>query len=288
MSDVPAAVLRTVIDASNDPVMVVQSEQSDWPVRIANAAFRGLADDVELDAALAEVCEALFGRDTALDVSEAVRSREATRIPVDMSGREYILGIAPLGSDDTGYTAIFLRHVSAGGTAADPELSQALLKAKKRVRDLSRDDPATGLLNERAFRDVLAHDWAVASREQSTLALVSFTLVDFDAYVHVFGRHASDSCLRRVGQSIRRCLRRASDVIARVDDATFVVLSHASDEAKVRQFADGIAASVRELRIHHPRSSEDRFVTVDYRVVSTDGPERLASADAFLDALFEA
>ena len=285
MSDVPAAVLRAAIDASNDPVMIVQSGHSDWPVRVANGAFRNLTEDVLLDGALADVCE--FGRDAALDVSEAVRSGEATRIPVDMSGREYILGIAPLAAAEAGYTAIFLRHVSAAGAAADPDMSQALLKAKKRVRDLSRDDLATGLMNEHTFRDVLAHDWAVASREQSSLALVSFTLVDFEAYVDVFGRHASDSCLRRVGQAIRRCLRRASDVIARVDDATFVVLSHASDEANVRRFAETIAASVRELRIHHPRSSSDRFVTLEHRVVSTDTLAQRTSAEAFLDALFD-
>ena len=87
------------------------------------------------------------------------------------------------------------------GAVAGSDMHHALLKAKRRIRDLSRDDPVTGLLNDRAFRDVLEHDWAVAAREKSTLALVLFTLDDFDAYIDVFGKHASDSCLRRVGQA---------------------------------------------------------------------------------------
>ena len=48
--------------------------------------------------------------------------------------------------------------------------------------------------------------------------------------VEVFGRHAADSCLRRAGSAIRRCLRRASDVVGRIDGARFVVLSHSSDQ----------------------------------------------------------
>ena len=65
---------------------------------------------------------------------------------------------------------------------AGSDMHHALLNAKRRIRNLSRDDPVTGLLNGRAFREVLEHDWAVATREKSTLSLVSFTLDDFDAY----------------------------------------------------------------------------------------------------------
>lgn len=284
MTDIPGRVLRALVEHSTDPVLLVNTERADWPVSLSNAAFRQLAGDIALEGPLADACEALLGREAAVDISEAVRSREATRIPVELSNRECILGVTPL--EDGAFVALYLRDVRGGALApADAEMASALLKAKKRVRDLDRDDPVTGLLNERAFRDVLAHDWAVALREKSTLALMCFTLVDFDAYVQVFGRHASDSCLRRVGTAISRCLRRASDVVARLDDASFVVLAHASDEASVRRFAAAIAASVRNLGIHHPRSSEDKYVTVRHDVVSTESAGRGESADDFLSQL---
>ena len=167
------------------------------------------------------------------------------------------------------YYAAFWRGGAGSSGVAGSDMHHELLKAKRRIRDLSRDDPVTGLLNGRAFREVLQHDWAVAAREKSTLALVSFTLDDFDAYVDVFGRHAADSCLRRVGQAIRRCLRRASDVVGRLDGAELVVLSHASNENGVREFAARISAAVRELGLHHPRSSVGKFVTVSYRIKAT-------------------
>jgi len=110
-------------------------------------------------------------------------------------------------------------------------------------------------------------------------------LQEFDAYIEVFGRHASDSCLRRVGQAIRRSLKRASDVVARPAGACFVALSHASEEDGVREFATRIATAVRELGLHHPRSGASKFVTVDYEVTVADAANETRSAAEFLDKL---
>jgi diguanylate cyclase (GGDEF)-like protein len=111
------------------------------------------------------------------------------------------------------------------------------------------------------------------------------SLDDFDSYLDVFGRHASDSCLRRVGQAIRRCLRRASDVVARPDGQRFVVLSHATDEEGVRDFARKISTAVRELGLHHPRSSSSRFVTVSYDVSVANVTSEQREAREFLKDL---
>jgi diguanylate cyclase (GGDEF)-like protein len=168
--------------------------------------------------------------------------------------------------DSATYYAAFWRSGAGAGTSDGADVHHALLKAKRQIRDLSRDDPVTGLLNGRAFADVFEHDWAVAAREKSKLSLVTFTLEDFDTYLEVFGRHSADSCLRRVGRAIRRCLRRASDVVARPDGARFLVLSHATDEDGVQEFATNISTAVRELGLHHPRARSSRFVSVSYDV----------------------
>jgi diguanylate cyclase (GGDEF)-like protein len=118
------------------------------------------------------------------------------------------------------------------------------------------------------------------------LSLVVFALDDFGAYFDVFGRHASDSCLRRVGQAIRRCLRRASDVVARLDGDKLVVLSHASTEQSVHEFAERISTAVRELGLHHPRSRAGRFVTVSFGVaVAYPGEDSRAAAEVLNDLL---
>lgn len=265
-------ILQQLIDGSAEPVFVARIDHPDWPVVLSNPAFVSISGNQDVvGKPLADVVEGLVGRDLALEISETVRGGHESSIAVELKSREYLLVLRPLNAErgeGVQYYAAYWRGAAGGTHAADAEVQQALLKAKRRIRDLSRDDPVTGLLNERSFREVLAHDWAVASREHTSLALVAFRLDDFPAYLEVFGRHAADSCQRRVAQAIRRCLRRASDVAARVDSARgdcLVVLSHSSDENAVNEFAAKISAAVRELGLHHPRSRESRFVTVSYR-----------------------
>jgi diguanylate cyclase (GGDEF)-like protein len=289
-------ILEQLINAAAEPMVVASTALPDWPVALQNSAFdRLFGAEAILERPLADVIEQLHGRELALEVSETVRSRQESSIPVELKKREFLLALKPLSSDkdpSQQYFALYWRSVmGVSPAAAEDEMQHALRRARRRIRDLSRDDPATGLLNETAFREVLAHDWAVAARERSRLALISFHLDDFDAYLDVFGRHATDSCLRRVAQAVRRCMRRASDVGAHIttnDGEHIVVLSHASEETGVVEFATRIAAAVRDLGLHHPRSKSARFVTVTHRsaVVQVDSSELKAAT--FLDSVLRA
>jgi diguanylate cyclase (GGDEF)-like protein len=284
---ISADILEQVVRSSAEPLVIVRVDHTNWPVVLSNPAFDAIGGDDTVDKPFADVIEQLVGREAALEISEAVRAREETSFPLEIGSREFLLALRPLGGgeDDAAYYAAFWRSSAGAGGVAGSDMHHALLKAKRRIRDMSRDDPVTGLLNARAFRDVLEHDLAVAAREKSALALVLFTLDEFEAYVDVFGQHASDSCLRRVGQAIRRCLRRASDVVGRLEGAKLIVLSHASDESGVREFAGRISAAVRELGLHHPRSTRSRFVTVSFEVAMSDAGPAGQSAQSLLDEL---
>jgi diguanylate cyclase (GGDEF)-like protein len=279
--------LNQLIAGSAEPLIVVQIDRPEWPVVLCNPAFEAIAGEQSaIHRPFADVVEQLLGRELAVEVSEILRSGQETSITVELHHHEYLLVLRPVSpgdENDARYYAAYWR-AGAGGTA-DGEMHQALLKAKRRIRDLSRDDPVTGLLNIGAFREVVAHDWAVAARKNGTLALVCFTLDDFHAYLDVFGRHAADSCLRRVAKAIRRCLRRASDVVARVDEDKVVVLSHSSDEEGVENFAAKISATVFDLGLHHPRSKASRFVTVSFSSIVMQAGVDAVSGDELLDRL---
>ena len=283
MKAINRKILEQVIAASAEPLVIIRMDHPDWPVVLSNGAFDAIGGEDVTQKPFADVVEQLVGRDLALEISETLRSQQETSFPVELSGREYLLALRPLSlanEEAPRFYVAFWRGGAGSGAVAGAEMHHELLKAKRRIRDLSRDDPITGLLNERAFQEVLAHDWAVAARESSPLSLVVFSLDDFEAYVDVFGRHAADTCLRRVGQAVRRCLRRASDVVGRLDSSEIVVLSHASDETGVREFAGRISAAVRELGLHHPRSTVAKFVTVSFKVgVSTKADEGTSSRD---------
>jgi diguanylate cyclase (GGDEF)-like protein len=278
--------LEQVVAAMGEPLVILRVDHPDWPVELSNPAFDSFGGDDVRGQPFADVIEQLVGREFALEVSESLRTRQETSLPVELAGQDFLLVLKPLVAKketDARYYAVFWRASAGASGIAGADMHQALLKAKRRIRDLSRDDPVTGLLNGQAFREVLAHDWAVAAREKSTLALVLFTVDDFDKYVDVFGRHAADSCLRRVGQAIRRCLRRASDVVGRLEDSKLAVISHAADEDGVREFAGWIAAAVRELGLHHPRSTVSKFVTVSFDVVVANAASDERTAESLIE-----
>ena len=288
MKPVNRNILEQVIAATTEPLVVVRIDQPDWPVVLTNPAFATITEDDVTQKPFADVIEKLSGRALALEISETVRLQQETSFPVEFNNREYLLALKPLllpNEDAPRFYAAYWRSDAGASSTADVEMHHSLLKAKRRIRDLSRDDPVTGLLNGRAFEDVFEHDWAVAARENSSLSVVTFTLDEFDGYIEVFGRHAADSCLRRVGQAIRRCLRRASDVVARTHGDRFIVLSHAADEEGVREFAGGISTAVRELGLHHPRSSTSKFVTISFNTSVAVVREERRDAREFLAAL---
>jgi diguanylate cyclase (GGDEF)-like protein len=281
-------ILEQVLQASAEPLLIVRVDHPDWPVVLSNVAFESIGGSEIAGKPFADVIEQLIGRDLAVEVSESLRSQQETSFPIELGGRDYLLALRPLLLEQEAtpkFYVVFWRGCSIGGAVAGSEMHHELLKAKRRIRDLTRADAVTGLLNERAFYEVLEHDWAVAARENSSLSVVVFALDEFDAYVDVFGRHAADSCLRRVAQAVRRCLRRASDVVGRLSNSEIVVLSHASDEASVREFANRISSAVRDLGLHHPRSSASKFVTVSFQVGVSANAGKDVSARDFLQGL---
>lgn len=295
MAEAPDGLTRVLLEQllaeSAEALLVARTDESGWPVVFANRAFDNLAGgSTALGRPLGSVIEAVAGRKLAREVEETVRTDRAATFPLEIGDRARLLVLKPLaaGEGDGRFCAAYWRGGTRGLVGRDREVQEALLSARQRIRKLSRDDPVTGLMNESAFRELLAHDWAVAARERTSLALLCFSLDDFEAYLEVFGRPATDSCLRRVGQAIRRCLRRASDVAARFPRQRFVVLSHASEEAGVQEFATRIVASVRDLRLHHPRSSTDRFVTVTPHAQVTPASGGKGEAERFLQRVLNA
>jgi PleD family two-component response regulator len=63
------------------------------------------------------------------------------------------------------------------------------------------------------------------------------------------------------------------------------VLSHASDEEGVREFASRISTAVRELGLHHPRSPTSKFVTVSFEMSVANVGEEKRDARKFLGEL---
>jgi len=147
-------------------------------------------------------------------------------------------------------------------------LRSELVNARRRIKSLQRTDSVTGLASRAAFGEILERDWAIARRDRRRISVIVFSVDCLAEYREIYGRHTTDSLLQKVGHAINGTLRRAGDFSARIANDQFAVLIGDADEGQAEACANRIAAKVRNLAIHHPRSTVTRFATVSYGAVS--------------------
>lgn len=258
--------------------MIVDLKADPQDVQYVNQAFEALSgyDAGEL---LGRPWEQLCNSNADAAAHEVMQSIELRCHP-RLGAAEYLhLDLLPL-YDGPGAPRYWLATEQPAVSAEEKQgnereaLLSVLRDARTHLRRLDGRDSATGVLNRRAFDELMHRDWVLARRQQRSVALMVFRLDHFAAYGEVYGRHAADACLRKVAHAISGSLRRAGDLTARYADDGFAVLMGEADEAQAAELAGRIAAKVRGLAIHHPRSMDDRFVTVSYGVASVvpDGP----------------
>lgn len=109
-------------------------------------------------------------------------------------------------------------------------LAADILRAKKRITILSRTDELTGLLNMRAFNNVLEKEVARAARYNTPFTII---MIDVDGLKTIndrYGHTAGSRLISSVASAIQDCAR-ATDVLARYGGDEFVILmTHTSTE----------------------------------------------------------
>jgi len=264
-------ILRQALDAAAAPALIVDAQHRDRPVVYANAAF-GRAIGLHPHELIGRPVDSLA--DTAFDPAspEPWRPR-SSRGPValrpaplyDQPGRA---GYWLLTSEATPPQELQPAGGSPGAAgAAATGVFMATDAWSRSARD-ERADPTTGIPGRAALQEVLMRDWQVARRDQRRLSVIVFRVDALESYHQLFGRHATDACLKKIAHAITNCLQRAADYCARVGHDRFAVLIAGADEPAVASFAERIAQRVRDLAIHHPRSQLARYVTVSWSIAS--------------------
>ena len=261
------------LDCSSQALVIIDAGKKNLPVVYVNTAFEGQTgkdaseiigagiNEMITDGELPEVIDPQVGEwlpdgDSNLEQSWKLKAGGDVRLTVRMSALY----------ERPGKPSFWLLTEVARVDSLPDEaaLRDALHDARRRLKSLERTDPATGVPNQGVFMEVLQRDWSIARREQRRLGVVVFQVDCLDAYRDLFGRHATDSLLRKIGHVINGSLRRAGDFGARLGDDRFAVLIGSATEAQALAFAERAVQKVRNLAIHHPRSPIARFVTLSF------------------------
>ncbi len=289
MSTLSPELLRQLVESSPDGIAVCERSSDGWPVVFVNRAFERLTGFSGKELKGRDL-RLLQGEDRDQEQRQKVRQALADGTSCRVLLRNYRsdgtqfwneMVMVPLkaGSGAVAHFASF--HRDAGErmrieqkTNTSRENGPTTAPGAAPTQSATRDDRLTGLHCRAYFDELLSRDWAIAQRDGLRLALVLFDVDALGVYNETFGRPAGDSCVKRVARAIASCLRRGSDLTARLEGGTIAALIHSMTAEQALPFADGILERVREQRIHHPRSSVFKYVTVSGGLMSLiPGPQ---------------
>jgi len=271
---------RDVVESSPEGIVICDATAADHPVIYANAAFLQLCG-YPASALLGSNLRMLQGTDrdqeTRQRLREALQRGESCRVLIRNYRPDGVLfwnetSIQPV-RDVTGKLTHWIGyHRDAGGRLKASE------RAASGLPPWLREDRMTGLHSRAYFEDLLQRDWQLAQRDSHEIGLVFFDVDDLGSYNVAFDKVGGDACIRRVARVIAGSYRRGSDLVGRWEGGTFVVLTQGEATDRAAQYARVVTQRVRDLLIHHPRGSAERYVTMSAGVASLVPPRELELA----------
>jgi diguanylate cyclase (GGDEF)-like protein/PAS domain S-box-containing protein len=281
---------RRLVETSPEGVVLIDAQGTDHPVIYVNPAFEALtgysaaelvgrnlrllqADDREQDGRH-RLRDALSRGETCRVLLRNYR-KDGTLFWNEMT-------VLPLRHADGCVTHFVGHHRDAGERLRiDPKVAKDSLSGAHQPTSVAiRDDRLTGLYTLAYLEELLKRDWAVAHREQLSIAVLAIDVDALDLYNATFGRAAGDSAIRRVAHAVSGCLRRSSDIAARIDGGSLIAFAPGLTHEQALRVGQLMAERVRDLRIHHPRSAILRYISISVGVCAAmpaagDNPSNL-------------
>jgi diguanylate cyclase (GGDEF)-like protein/PAS domain S-box-containing protein len=292
---VDPGLLQTLVHAAPEGVAICDARAADWPVVFVNPAMEQLTG-YEAGALLGRNLRLLQADDHDQEglrkIRDALRDGSSCQTTLRNYRRDGTMfwnevTLAPLrdASGQITHFASFHRDVAekmrldGRGEGRDPSMNTQTMLA------YLRDDKLTGLLRRPYFEELVKRDWGLAQRESRRLSILVFDLDHYSQYRDVFGKGGADQSFRRIARVIGACFRRASDLCGRFDDDQVAALTTGLDLVQASKLAEAVLARVRDLAVHHPRSTVSRYVTASAGVVSLVPPHDADPARAYEAAL---
>ena len=136
-------------------------------------------------------------------------------------------------------------------------------RIRKELRDsldrttvLASLDGLTNVANRRTLDSHLEEQWRLATRGQTSLALLMIDADHFKEFNDCFGHQAGDECLRSIAMTLRAQVTRPGDLVARFGGEEFAILLPGTPLEGARHVGEAIRAAIADLSIAHPESAQ--------------------------------
>src|SRR5258708_19051747 len=226
---------RRLVESSPEGVVLIDARGSDHPVIYVNPAFESLTgySAAELTGRNLRVLQADDReQDGRHRLRDALSRGETCRVLLRNYRKDGSLfwnemTVMPLRHPDGCVTHFVGHHRDAGERLRiDPKGAKDSLSGAHQPTAMAvRDDRLTGLYTLPYLEELLKRDWAVAHREQRSIAVLAVDIDALDLYNTTFGRAAGDSTIRRVAHVVSSCLRPSAHVTAPPPPPTLIAFA---------------------------------------------------------------
>lgn len=258
------AVLYKVLAANRDGIVIADARQADQPVIYVNPAFERITGYPQVSV-LGRNCRFLQGRERNQPARRTIREALAEGIECSVTLRNFRrdgtpfwnrLGISPI-SDGAGGPSYYAGIISDVTAVAEAERSlsgmrDALAAARAELRENRLWDEAVGLRTRRYFEEILAREWATATRDWRTLAVARMALDGMSERLMEESPQASLEFLRRVAEMLQASMRRAGDLVCLHHPTDFSVLLTGPEAEDCEQVAAYLLRQLDGLALPHP------------------------------------
>ncbi len=145
-------------------------------------------------------------------------------------------------------------------------------------------DSLLNIYNRRRFDEVIALEWSRAQRTNCPLSLIMIDIDHFKKYNDHFGHADGDECLRKVATTLKNCLKRPTDFIARYGGEEIVVVLPETPGDGALMIAELMCREIAVEQIPHPASPTAPHVTISVGVSTALSGGSIGAAQALLES----
>lgn len=151
------------------------------------------------------------------------------------------------------------------------------LKIKSsKLEELSMCDALTSIPNRRFYQETYSKKYKEVLREKKNIAVIMIDVDNFKSYNDHYGHWQGDDCLKKVAHSLRRNLKRPTDMVARYGGEEFVVILKDIDKEGAKTVAESLVKSVYDMKIPHAYSSASEFVTISAGIALKEAEDSIS------------
>ncbi|WP_448513798.1 diguanylate cyclase domain-containing protein [Parathermosynechococcus lividus] len=159
------------------------------------------------------------------------------------------------------------------------EMYQSLEVSNTNLQQMIYLDGLTDIGNRRCFDDLFPKEWRRCQREQQPLSLIMVDIDCFKAYNDFYGHLQGDEVLKQVARLLEKHLQRAGDMVARYGGEEFVLLLPNTDLEGAICIVKKVQAALRDLAIHHEKSTAGSSLTASFGIATTIPQSGLSPTD---------